>query len=123
MLITSKLRSATVLDLPGREWALLLGPEAGGVKNATLGYATFPPGSAPPGHTHESEEEIVYVVRGRGRLIAPDCVVELEPGTAVYIPIGVEHATEADAREGLELVTVFAPPVVPGSYESRQPKA
>jgi quercetin dioxygenase-like cupin family protein len=120
-LVGAKLDTAKTLDLPGRTWALLLGPDAGGVKNASMGYAIFPPGSAPQGHTHPAEEEIIYIVRGRGRLIAADCIVELAPGVAVYIPIGVEHSTEADAHEGLEMVTVFAPPVVPGSYESREP--
>jgi LacI family transcriptional regulator len=117
MLFASKLSSAKILNLPGRDWSLLLGPDVGSVRNVTLGYSTFPPGSAPAGHTHPAEEEIVFVVKGRGRLISPDCTIELEPGVAVYIPVGVEHATAADPDETLELVTVFSPPVVPGSYE------
>lgn len=116
-LVGARLDGALTLDLPGRTWSLLLGPTAGGAKNASLGYAIFPPGSAPRGHTHPAEEELIYIVRGRGRLVASDCVIELAPGVAVYIPVGVEHATEADVREGLEMVTVFAPPNVPGSYE------
>jgi quercetin dioxygenase-like cupin family protein len=117
MLIASKRSSAKVLKLPGREWALLLGPENGHVRNITLGYSTFPPGSAPAGHRHAQEEELVYVISGRGLLTSVDSVVNLEPGVAVYIPPGVEHATASSADEALELITVFSPPVVPGSYE------
>lgn len=117
MLVASTRDRAETLHLPGRDWALLLGPAVGAVRNITLGYSTFPAGSAPTGHVHPNEEEVVYVVAGRGRLAAPDSVVELEPGVAVYIPPGTEHATIAYAGQDLELVTVFSPPVVPGSYE------
>jgi len=109
---------ARKLRLPGREWALLLGPENGGVRNVTLGYSTFPKGSAPTGHRHPAEEELIFVVAGRGELRTAEATIQLEPGVAVFIPPGIDHATAADADAQLELVTVFSPPVVPGSYES-----
>ena len=109
-----------LLALPGREWGLLLGPDNVAARNLTLGYAIFPSGSAPAGHVHPVEEEMIYVLSGRGRLIAPDIVVELQPGVAVYIPSGVEHATVAGDGEPLQLITVFSPPVVPGSYETQR---
>jgi quercetin dioxygenase-like cupin family protein len=117
MLVASKQDHAETLHLPGRYWAFLLGPTVGSVRNVTLGYSTFPAGSAPAGHVHPNEEELIYVVAGRGRLVAPDSVVELEPGVAVYIAPGTHHATVAYTGQNLELVTVFSPPVVPGSYE------
>ena len=110
-------RDASVLNLPGRRWGLLLGPDNVGAHNATLGFSSFPPGSAPAGHLHPAEEELIYVVSGRGRLVTTDTTVELEPGTAVYVPPGVEHATVAGPEEPLELITAFSPPVMPGSYE------
>ena len=111
-------RDATVLDLPGRRWGLLLGPGNVGARNLTLGFSSFPAGSAPAGHVHREEEEMVYVVAGHGRLVADETVIELEPGMAVYIPRGVRHTTIAGPIEPLELVTAFSPPVVPGSYEA-----
>jgi len=117
VLIASRRSAAEILHLPGRDWALLLGPTVGSVQNMTIGYSTFPAGSAPTGHTHAAEEEIVYVVAGRGQLVALESVVELEAGVAVYIPPGTEHATRAYAGQDLELLTMFSPPVVPGSYE------
>jgi quercetin dioxygenase-like cupin family protein len=113
-------RDARTLDLPGRQWALLLGPENVGAKNATLGFSVFPGGSAPPGHVHPAEEEMIYVVSGRGQLVSNDLTVTLVPGSAVYIPPGVEHATVADEGEPLHLVTVFSPPTVPGSHEQKR---
>ena len=109
--------SATRLDLPGRQWGLLLGPGNVGAANMALGFSIFPSGSAPPGHVHPVEEEMIYVVSGRGRLTTDATVVDLTPGVAVYIPPGLAHATSADEGEPLHLITAFSPPVIPGSYE------
>jgi len=79
----------------------------------------FPPGSAPPGHVHPAEEEVVFCVAGRGELVSPEGSVPREPGTAVYIPVGVHHATVSLGPGNLELVTSFSPPVVPGSWDKK----
>lgn len=119
MLTPVKKSEARVLELPGRTWSLLLGPDNSPARNMTLGYSTFPPGSAPEGHVHLDEEEIVYIVSGRGTLSTPDHSVDLEPGVAVFIPVGIHHSTAAASDGPLEMVTVFSPPVIPGSYERR----
>jgi len=87
----------------------------------TLGFSIFPAGSAPPGHTHPAEEEMIYVISGRGHIITDTMVVDLSPGVAVYIPPGLAHATSADEGEPLQLLTAFSPPVIPGSYEEVHP--
>lgn len=109
---------ATLFELPGRSWWLLMGPEMSGGANMTFGLAHFPAGSAPPGHTHDSQEEIIYVMAGNGELVTSEGTVSLRPGTTVFIPIGLHHATASQGPEALQLISVFSPPVVPGSYES-----
>lgn len=117
MLVSVKRSDARVFELPGRVWGLLLGPENAHSVHASLGFAVFPPGSAPPGHVHDAQEEYIYVVSGRGRLISPENTIVLEPGTSVFVPTGEHHATVAEGTEPLELITAFSPPVVPASYE------
>jgi len=117
MLIGSKVSIAPSYPLPGRSFVLLHGPELTGSKNLSVGLSIFPAGSAPAGHVHPGEEEIVYVVAGRGRLVAADGAVELEPGVSVYIPPGVSHATVAYEGAQLELICSFSPPVLPGTYD------
>ena len=109
---------AQVFHLPGRDWLLYVGPESTDARNLTVGWATFPPGSAPPGHVHPTQEEVVYIISGHGELVTPARTVALEPGTAVYIPVGLHHATVSRGPGPLEMVTSFSPPVVPGSYEN-----
>jgi mannose-6-phosphate isomerase-like protein (cupin superfamily) len=118
MLSWTTRESARVFHLPGRDWLLSMGPGIGYVKNLTVGVSIFPPGSAPPGHIHDAEEEVIYVVSGHGELRTPDESVPLEPGTCVYVPVGLHHATASHGPEALELVTAFSPPVIPGAYEA-----
>ncbi len=108
---------AEITPLPGRDWYSYAIPGRTPTKNSSMGVSIFPPDSRPTGHVHEHEEETVYVVSGHGRLVTPEATAELEPGVAVFIPVGTFHATESDGPEPLELVCSFSPPVVPGSYE------
>lgn len=109
---------APVYSLPGRDWRLCVGPENTAARNLTVGVATFPEGSAPDGHIHDAQEEVVYILAGRGQLVTPESTVDLEPGVSVYIPVGLHHATVSLGPGPLELLSVFSPPVVPGSYEA-----
>jgi oxalate decarboxylase/phosphoglucose isomerase-like protein (cupin superfamily) len=108
---------AQVHHLPGRDWFLYVGPENTSAKNLTVGSATFPAGSAPPGHSHPTQEEVIFIVSGYGAIVTPEETVPLKPGTAVYVPVGLFHATVSDGPGPLEMVTSFSPPVAPGSYE------
>jgi quercetin dioxygenase-like cupin family protein len=111
-------RDAERFELPGRDWFLCIGPENSDARNLTVGIAVFPPGSAPEGHTHPGEEEVVHVISGQGELVTPQGNAVLEPGTTVYIPAGLHHATVSRGPGPLELMSIFSPPVVPGSYEN-----
>ena len=123
MLRAIRREDAQVFNLPGRDWLLYHGPESSGAKNLTVGYAVFPEGSSPPGHVHPTQEEVIFIVAGHGQLVTPEGTVDLEPGTSVYIPVGLHHATVSNGPGPLEMVTSFSPPVVPGSYESSADKA
>jgi quercetin dioxygenase-like cupin family protein len=114
-------QEAEIYHLPGRDFFLYIGPANSGARNVALGVAVFPPGSAPPGHVHPAEEEVIHILSGTGRLVTPEGIAKLEPGVTVYIPAGLHHATSSDGPEPLQLVSVFSPPVVPGSYEEPRP--
>ena len=120
MLKVVRREEAKVFPLPGRDWFLYIGPENSPARHLTVSVSVFPPGSKPEGHVHEAEEETVYVVSGHGRLVTPEASADLEPGVAVWIPIGTHHATESDGPEPLEVVCVYSPPIGPGGYERGQ---
>ena len=109
--------NCTVYNLPGRDWFYLLGPQNSAARNLAFGLADFPGGTLAASHTHEAEEEILYVISGRGAIIAREEEIPFEPGVAVFIPPGTPHRIRADGEETLRVVTVFSPPVVPGAYD------
>lgn len=47
-------------------------------------------------HSHEREDELFLVVRGRFRMELRDGHVDLEPGEFLIVPRGVEHRPVAD---------------------------
>jgi quercetin dioxygenase-like cupin family protein len=108
---------AEVVPLPGRVWHAYFGPHNSAARQVSMGVSVFPPGSRPAGHVHPAEEETIYCAAGRGRIVTPDGTADVEPGVVVHVSPGTFHATEADGPEPLELVCLFSPPVVPGSYE------
>jgi oxalate decarboxylase/phosphoglucose isomerase-like protein (cupin superfamily) len=114
-------QEAQVFHLPGRDFYLYLGEPGGEAKNLAFGVVTFPAGSAPEGHIHPAEEEVIHVISGSGKLVTPEGTATLEPGTTVYIPPGLHHATACTGTEPLTMVSVFSPPTVPGSYEAGRP--
>jgi len=121
MLKRVELPDATVYHLPGRDFLLCISPENSDAKNVAFGIVVFPAGSAPEGHTHPAEEEVIHVLSGRGKLVTPDGTADLAPGVTVYIPAALHHATVSHGPEPLTMVSVFGPPTVPGSYEASRP--
>jgi len=110
------------VPLPGRVWHSYFGPRDGVSNLVSLGVSVYPPGSRPEGHVHAAEEETIYCAAGRGRIVTSDGVAEVEPGVVVHVSPGTFHATEADGLEPLELLCLFSPPVVSGSYEKKDPR-
>ncbi len=106
-----------VTPMPGRDWHQYIGPDNAPTERVSVGLSVYEPGAKPAGHVHDAQEETVYCVSGRGRLVCEANSAELEAGVAVHIPPGTFHSTECDGPERLELLCVFTPPVVPGSYE------
>ena len=114
---TAHVDTCTVYNLPGRDWYYMLGPQNCQTRNLTFGLAEFPSGTLAAPHTHETQEEIIYILAGEGAIITDGETVRLEPGLAVFIPPGLPHRIRADGQEPLKLVTLFSPPVVPGAYD------
>jgi quercetin dioxygenase-like cupin family protein len=118
MLSTMRVDQCTIYHLPGRDWYYLIGPINSAAKNLAFGLAEFHPGETAPAHTHDAQEEIIYILEGQGDFITADGVKALEPGVAVFIPPGLEHRIVVNGGQPLKLVTLFSPPVVPGAYDS-----
>lgn len=85
-----------------------------------FGIVTFPVGSNPGTHVHAGEEEIIYIISGKGETKVGGKAYPLEPGVGIFVEPGVEHGVKTLGNEPLVLVSVFSPPVKPGSYDKKK---
>jgi len=88
----------------------LLVNESHGSKYFDFRVSSYQPKGYCDPHTHETAENIYYVLRGKG-------VAELNgerhvvgPGTVIFIPPGVEHAMINTGFEDLIFIVVASPP-------------
>jgi mannose-6-phosphate isomerase-like protein (cupin superfamily) len=77
------------------------------VPDLSAGIYRLPRGATDPQQPH-AEDEVYYVLAGRARIRVGDEDEPVAPGTAVYVPRGVEHRFH-DIEEDLTLLVFFAP--------------
>ena len=78
--------------LPKNSWVKkLLTEKTVGAKKMSMGVSKFRPGMVSEMMAHE-EEELVIVIKGRGKLRLPDGEVRFEAGDGIYIPADQPHS-------------------------------
>jgi mannose-6-phosphate isomerase-like protein (cupin superfamily) len=68
---------------------------------------SIPPGRAPD-HFHEYEE-VLFILRGEGRMWAGESNTPIRPGSCVYLPKRQVHCVENIGKDALRLLGVFYP--------------
>ena len=76
----------------GQDSYLLLTGGQFGSRNLTITWVDCAPGSEQRLHSHEAEEQVYVILRGRGLMKAAGEEREVEAGTLVFIPPGTGHA-------------------------------
>jgi quercetin dioxygenase-like cupin family protein len=66
-------------------------------------------GEEPPGHTHETEDEMFYVLEGAVTFRCGQVTFDLEKGGFVFLPHGVEHSYTICSQEPVRLIVVTTP--------------
>ena len=61
-------------------------------------------------HVHPTQEEVIYVLSGKGFSETAEGRREIFPGCAAYIPAGVEHATINPNAEPIVALVIKSPP-------------
>jgi len=65
-------------------------------KNCSIGY-----------HTHDNEEEVYYIVKGRGTVSEDGREYRVGPGDAVLTGGGAGHSIRNDEDEPLEVIAII----------------
>jgi mannose-6-phosphate isomerase-like protein (cupin superfamily) len=76
----------------------------------SVGLASWPPGAADRQQPHR-EDEVYYVISGRGAIQVAGEDRPVKPGSLVFVEAGVEHRFH-DIEEDLRVLVFWAPPHV-----------
>jgi len=93
-----------------RDEILLLSPHNSDTKQFYAGVATIYPGCRSRGHTHENNEEICFITKGKGVVIVGEEKSEVGAGDLVYIPPRKFHQFSNPNQTSLDLFFVISPP-------------
>jgi mannose-6-phosphate isomerase-like protein (cupin superfamily) len=88
-------------------WYRVLVDDEIGSTNATQFVGSIPPGRAPD-HFHQYEE-VLFILKGEGRMWAGATNTPIVPGSCIYLPKGQVHCVENTGVGELRLLGVFSP--------------
>lgn len=105
---TAVVRLSDQREMPtGDRWYRVLVDHQIGSEQVTQFVGSIPPGRAPD-HFHEYEE-VLFILRGTGRMWTVDVNTPIGPGSCVYLPRGQVHCVENTGDGELRLLGVFYP--------------
>src|SRR5205807_2254074 len=88
-------------------WYRVLVDDEIGSTQVTQFVGSIPPGRAPD-HFH-NYEEVLFILKGAGRMWADETNTPVAPGSCIYLPKGQVHCVEKTGEGELRLLGVFYP--------------
>ena len=104
-------------DPPRTSW-ILVSEKTVGAQNIAMGVNETDPGGMVPDHKHETEEEVMYFLEGKGLFVTEDEEIPLEPGVCIYNPPGATHRIVNTGDEKLKFVWIYSPQLKSHRVES-----
>jgi quercetin dioxygenase-like cupin family protein len=109
------------LGLPGRDLKWMVAPGAIQANHCSTCVIRVAPGDrVRPAHSHPNGEEVIYIIRGTGRVLVGSEVRAVSPGTVVLFPQGVVHMLHNTGDEEMKVVCFFAPPTGLENYRMHE---
>jgi len=88
-------------------WYRVLVDDEVGSTQVTQFIGSIPPGRAPD-HFH-NYEEVLFILKGTGRMWAGETNTPVAPGSCIYLPKGQVHCVENVGKDELRLLGIFYP--------------
>jgi quercetin dioxygenase-like cupin family protein len=66
-------------------------------------------GEEPPSHTHQTEDEMFYVLEGAITFRCGEATFDLEKGGFIFLPSGIEHGYTIRSEDPVRLIVVTCP--------------
>ncbi|HKE23567.1 MAG TPA: cupin domain-containing protein [Bryobacteraceae bacterium] len=98
------------LNLPGRQLRWVVSPEGLKAESCSACVIRVAPGDkVRPAHSHPHGEEVIYIIRGEGRVLVAGEVSPVRAGSVVLFPRGAVHMLHNTGSEEMKVVCFFAP--------------
>jgi quercetin dioxygenase-like cupin family protein len=98
------------LKLPGRHLRWLVNRELLNAEHLSVCVVRVAPGeTVRPAHAHPNGEEVVYIIRGCGRVMVDGAVDAVKEGTAILFPQGSVHMLQNNGSEEMKAICFYAP--------------
>lgn len=108
---------APMRQLKGRSYKLIVGSKELPSSRFNGGLSFFPPHAHAPGHIHDKEEEVIFVLEGTGEVVIDGVAEKLRPGTFCVFPTGCLHSINNTGNATIKLLYLFTPPANIGNYQ------
>ncbi len=102
---------AEEIKFPGRYMRWLISPKKSKTENFSVCIIRVPANqTVHPAHSHPHGEEVIYIIKGKGRVMVNDEVNEVKEGMAVFFPPGSVHMLQNTEKKELKVICFFSPP-------------
>ncbi len=109
------------LDLPGRHLSWVVSPDGIPAQHCSACVIRVAPGErVRPAHSHPHGEEVIYIIRGSGRVLVAGEISPVRAGTTVLFPQGAIHMLHNTGTEEMKVVCFFAPSTSLENYEMHE---
>ena len=109
------------LGLPGRQLRWLVAAGALEARHCSACIIRVAPGDkVRPAHAHPLGEEVIYVIRGSGRVLVAGEVSPVRAGSTVLFPRGAVHMLHNTGTDEMKVVCFFAPATGLENYEMHE---
>lgn len=106
------------LDLPGRHLRWLVTEGRLNAKHLSVCVIRVSPGeTVRPAHSHPNGEEVIYIIKGSGRVLVNGEVAPVMEGSAVLFPQGEIHMLQNTGSEEMKVICFFAPATKLDNYK------
>jgi len=105
-------------QMPGRLMRWLASAQVLGAEKLSVCIIRVPVGETVyPAHSHPNSEELIYILRGSGRVLVDGEVGLVRQGTVVLFPEGSVHMLQNNGIKEMKVICFFAPPSDPTIYK------
>ena len=112
---------AEELDLPGRHLRWVVAKDRLPANHCSACVVRVAPGErVRPAHSHPNGEEVIYIIRGSGRVLVSGEIASVREGSVVVFPQGAVHMLHNTGTQEMKVVCFFAPPTTLDNYRMHE---